>query len=122
MAREFGLEFYQEKNGDIPEEYFVYDNLISDSDFIAKLSAAIDSGDTLYVRPDCHHFLAARINDLVRFKRNDSLSEFILIAGPLQLDRMREEVVLEEIIQRKGKAFFVPKIEEERVWKKLYQL
>lgn len=84
------------------------------------------ASDKIYIHPDCHEMLKPRIGDLCKLKGNPDYDHYEL-TWELVLGFSKEggfitdnsefnpgyfEQYFEAIIQRDGKAFFMPEIEQ----------
>ncbi len=105
MAREFQMKFKTSKDQNM---YFD-----GGSDLRTEKDCGIYSGEKYYIHPDCHKMLKPQIGDLLK----DEDGKFHLMEGWhgecfIFVITSRNNSENYKIIQRNGKAFFTPEIEE----------
>ncbi len=96
MAREYGMEFISSCTGD---------NIDWANDF-CEVSPQGWNCSKFYIHPDSLHILGPKVDDIMWWTCGDGLALAQATSLLIQQDGGRE------IIQRNGKAFFAPEVEQ----------
>jgi len=104
MIRNFNIKVQQTYDG---AESFEY---VGDGDIAGELFERNPQEN--YIHPDSYEILQPREGDLIRKEFNDNqVAQFMFINSPQQLRALLKTEIPFKIIQRNGKAFFVPECE-----------